>query len=149
MEKSSTIIQSNCYQQPMLSTKICSLVSHFHISFTSLGMVTQPPPWAPVPGPNHSFAEVFPYIQPKPSLVCLEAISSRSVTSHMEEEANTHPTTTTFQVVVRAIRSPLSLFFPRLINPSFLSLSSYELVFQTPHQIHCPSLDMFQGLDVL
>jgi len=57
-------------------------------------MVTPPPPWAAIPVPDHSLREkAFPYVQPKPPLVQLLAISSGPVCC-LGEEAQTLLTTT-------------------------------------------------------
>ncbi|KAK4832175.1 LOW QUALITY PROTEIN: hypothetical protein QYF61_020955 [Mycteria americana] len=62
--------------------------------------------------------EFFPNIQAKPPLVQLEAISSYPITCYLGEETDPH--------LSRAIRSPLSLLFSRLNNPSSLSRSSED-----------------------
>ncbi|KAK4824801.1 hypothetical protein QYF61_019469 [Mycteria americana] len=68
--------------------------------------------------------EIFLNIQSKPPLEQLEAISSHPITCYLAKETDPHLSTTSFQ---RAIRSPLSLLFSRLNNPSSLSCSSQDL----------------------
>ncbi|KAK4832035.1 hypothetical protein QYF61_020550 [Mycteria americana] len=81
-------------------------------------------PGQPVPVLDNPFSEEkFPNIQSKPPLAQLEAISSCPITCYLGEETDPHLTTTSFQ---RAIRSPLSLLFSRLNNPSSLSRSSQD-----------------------
>ena len=46
--------------------------------------------------------KTFPNIQSKPTLVQLEAISSRPIASYLGEETNTCLTTTAFQVAVES-----------------------------------------------
>ena len=59
------LAQPSIYHQ-YFPTKLCPLVQHLNIS-TSPGTVTQPPPWAAVPAPDHSFREEhIPNIQPEP-----------------------------------------------------------------------------------
>ncbi|KAK4812304.1 LOW QUALITY PROTEIN: hypothetical protein QYF61_014090, partial [Mycteria americana] len=71
-----------------------------------------------------SVKKFFPNIQSKPPLVQLEAIPSCSMACYLGEETDTHLSTASFQ---RAVRSPLSLLFSRLNNPSFLSHSLQDL----------------------
>ena len=53
--------------------------------------------------PDHSFGEeIFPNIQPEPSLARLEAIPSNLVVSYMGEEAKPHLTTTSLQAVIES-----------------------------------------------
>ena len=60
--------------------------------------------------PDHSCSkDIFPNIQSKPALAQLEAISSCPITGYLGEETNTPLTTTSFEVVVRVIRSSLTL----------------------------------------
>jgi len=57
----------------------------------------------PIPVPDHPFrVVVFPNVQPEPSLVQLEAIPSRPITSHTREEADPQLTTTSLQVVIES-----------------------------------------------
>jgi len=66
-------------------------------------MVTQPPPWEPIPVLNNNFCkEVFPDIQPKHTRVQLEAISPRPVIYHQWEETNPALTVIIFQVLVES-----------------------------------------------
>ena len=46
--------------------------------------------------------EIFPFIQSKPPLMQLEAISSRPIASYLGEDTNTCLTTTSFQVTVES-----------------------------------------------
>ena len=103
------------------------LKCHIYIFFGHLrGWWLHHFPGQPVLIPDHSFSrEIFPNIRFNPSLKQLEAIASHPVTSYLGEETNVHLTTISFQVVVEsAIRSPLSLLFSRLNNPSSFSRSS-------------------------
>ena len=77
------------------------------------------------------------------------AISSSPIISYLREEANPRLTSTSLQEVVECNKvSPEPPFLhtkqsqfpqPLLITP----------VLQKPQQFGCPSLDMFQGLNVL
>ena len=65
---------------PLLHIPQC----HISMSHTPPGTVTPPPPWAAVPLHCHSFREeVFPYTQPEPPHVQLEAITPHSITSYL------------------------------------------------------------------
>jgi len=55
---------------------------------------------------NPSGEEVFPNIQSKPLLAQFKAISSRPIAHYLGEEANTHLTTTSFQVAVKRDKVP-------------------------------------------
>ncbi|KAK4825636.1 hypothetical protein QYF61_001421 [Mycteria americana] len=76
--------------------------------------------------------EKFPNIQSKPPLVQLEAISSRPITCYLGEETDPHLSTTSFQAK----------------QPQFPQPLLRRLVLQTLHQLHCPSLDTLQHLNV-
>lgn len=65
-------------------------------------MVTQPPPWQPIPPPNHSFCEDFFPISSLNLLVQLEAVSSCPVTVLLGEEADPLLATITFQASVES-----------------------------------------------
>ncbi|KAK4812334.1 hypothetical protein QYF61_017111 [Mycteria americana] len=57
----------------------------------------------PVPMLDNPFSEeIFPNTQSKPPLAQLEAISSHPMACYLGEEANTHLSTTSFQVVVES-----------------------------------------------
>ena len=56
----------------------------------------------PIPVPDHPFREVFPNVQPEPSLAQLEAIPSSPITSHTREEADSQLTTASLQVVTES-----------------------------------------------
>jgi len=84
--------------------------------------------------------EVFPNVKPESPLVLLAAIPSHPITSY-EIEADTHLATTSLQVILGSVKvSP---------EPPLLQRKQYQfphavligLVIQTPHQLHCPSLD--------
>ena len=92
--------------------------------------------------------EFFPNIQPKPPLLQLEAISSCPITSHLTEETNTPLTTTSFQVVVESDKVSPQPPFLQAKQPQFPQPLLIRLVLQTLHQLRCPSLDMFQDLNV-
>lgn len=78
----------------------------------------------------------------------LEGISSHPVACYLGEETNAHLATPSFQVVVESEKvSP---------EPSFLQtkrqlpqLLLIRLVLQALPQLHCPSLDVLQHLNVL
>ncbi|KAK4819124.1 hypothetical protein QYF61_025591 [Mycteria americana] len=98
-------------------------------------------PGQPVPMLDNPFSEVkFPNIQSKPPLVQLQAISSRPMACYLGEETDPTSLQPPFRQLQRAMRSPLSLLFSRLNNPS--------LVLQTLPQPRCPSLDTLQPLKV-
>ena len=102
LEKTFKIIQSksSTYHQ-YFPTKPCPSVQHLNISWAPPGTVIPPPPWAACSSAwPLSLEEVFPYIQPEPPLVQLEAIPSSPIASYMGEESNTHLTTTSFQVLL-------------------------------------------------
>ena len=99
--------------------------------------------------PDHPFREVvFPDIQPEPSLEQLEAIPCSPITNHMREEANPQLTTTSLQVDIES--NKVSPEPPLLQTEQSQLLQSLLIrpVLQTPHQLCCPPLDTFQGLDV-
>jgi len=78
----------------------------------------------------------------------LEAISSRPIIHCLGEETNTCLTTTSFQVVVESNKvSPQPPFF-QTKKTQFPQLLLTGLVLYTFHQLHCPSLDMLQHLNV-
>ena len=112
-------------------------------------MVTPPPPWAAHFSPDHSFGEeTFPDIQLESHLEQREAIPSDPIYGYSGEEVGPHLATTSFQEVVKNNKvSP---------EPPHLQTEQSQLpqpflirpVLQTPHQLHCPSLDTLQGLSV-
>ena len=66
----------------------------------------------------------------------------------MGEEANLHLTTTSFQVAVECYKSPLNLLFVQTKLFQFPQMLLVRPVLENPHQLHFPSLDTLQGLDV-
>ncbi|KAK4818827.1 hypothetical protein QYF61_019864 [Mycteria americana] len=76
--------------------------------------------------------EKFPNIQSKPPLAQLEAISSCPITCYLGEETDPHLSTTSFQAKQSQLPQPLLI----------------RLGLQTLHQLHCPSLDTLQHLNV-
>ncbi|KAK4820816.1 hypothetical protein QYF61_007210 [Mycteria americana] len=103
----------------------------------------------PVPMLDNPFSEEkFPNIQSKPPLAQLEAISSHPITCYLGEETDPHLSTTSFQVVVESNK----------VSPESPSLQAKQsqlpqpllirLLLQTLHQLHCPSLDTLQHLNV-
>ncbi|KAK4832875.1 hypothetical protein QYF61_025971 [Mycteria americana] len=104
----------------------------------------------PVPMLDSPFGEeIFPDIQSKPPLVQLEAVSSCPMACYLGEEADTHLTTTSFQVVVESDKvSPQPLLL-QAKQSQFPQLLLIRLLLQTLHQLHCPSLDVLQHLNVL
>jgi len=98
---------------------------------------------------DHSFSKkIFPNISSKPPLTRLEAIASRPIASSMGEETNTYLSTASFQVVVESNKVPPQPPLLQTKQPQFPQLLLLSLVFQTPHQPCCPSLDMLQHLNV-
>ncbi|GAB0195154.1 hypothetical protein GRJ2_001980700 [Grus japonensis] len=93
--------------------------------------------------------EIFPNDQPKPPLVQLEAISSCSVTCHFGEDTNTHLATTSFQVAAESNKVSPQPSFLQAKQPQCPQLLLIRLGLQTLHQLHCPSLDVLQHLNVL
>ncbi|KAK4823743.1 hypothetical protein QYF61_006012 [Mycteria americana] len=90
-------------------------------------------PGQPVPMLDNPFSEVkFPNIQSKPPPVQLEAISSPPITCYLGEETDPHLSTTSFQAKQSQLPQPLLI----------------RLLLQTLHQLHCPSLDTLQHLNV-
>ncbi|KAK4818862.1 hypothetical protein QYF61_020081 [Mycteria americana] len=90
-------------------------------------------PGQPVPVPDNRFSEeIFPNILSKLPLVQLEAISSCPITCYLGEQIDTHLATTSFQTQQPQFPQPLLI----------------SLVLWTLHQLHCPSLDMLQHLNV-
>jgi len=109
--------------------------------------VTPPPPWQPIPAPDHSFREeILPHSQPETPLAQLQTTPSSPVARYVGEKADLHLTTAFFQGVEESYKSPLSLLwikqshFPQLLLP-------IRLVFQTPHHFLCSSPDTLQGLN--
>ena len=98
--------------------------------------------------PDHSLREkVFPYLQYKSPLVQLVSISSGPVCC-LGEEAKPLLITASLQEVVECNEvSPE----PPLLQTKQSQLSQLpliRLVLQTAHQLCCPSLNMFQGVNV-
>ncbi|KAK4826479.1 hypothetical protein QYF61_009475 [Mycteria americana] len=90
-------------------------------------------PGQPVPMLDNPFREEkFPNIQSKPPLAQLEAISCCPITCYLGEETDPHLSTTSFQAKQPQFPQPLPI----------------SLVLQTLHQLHCPSLDTPQHLNV-
>ncbi|KAK4814831.1 hypothetical protein QYF61_027804 [Mycteria americana] len=90
-------------------------------------------PGQPVPMLDNPFSEEkFPNIQSKPPLAQLEAISSCPITCYLGEETDPHLSTTSFQAKQPQLPQPLLV----------------RLLLQTLHQLHCPSLDSLQPLNV-
>ena len=82
------------------ATKPYLVAPHPDASSTLPGTVTPPPPWAAIPVPDHSLREkVFPYVQFKPPLVQLVAISLGPVCC-LREEAKSLLITTSLQEIV-------------------------------------------------
>ncbi|KAK4818164.1 hypothetical protein QYF61_007606 [Mycteria americana] len=106
-------------------------------------------PGQPVPMLDNPFSEVkFPNIQSKPPLVQLEAISSRPITCYLGEETDPHLSTTSFQAVVESNKVSPQPPFLQAKQPQFPQPLLIRLVLQTLHQLHCPSLDTLQHLNV-
>ncbi|KAK4829457.1 LOW QUALITY PROTEIN: hypothetical protein QYF61_004675, partial [Mycteria americana] len=106
-------------------------------------------PGQPVPMLDNPFSEVkFPNIQSKPPLAQLEAISSCPITCYLGEETDPHLSTTSFQVVVESDKVSPELPFLQAKQLQFPQPLLIRLVLQTLHQLHCPSLDTLQHLNV-
>ncbi|KAK4824161.1 hypothetical protein QYF61_011288 [Mycteria americana] len=103
----------------------------------------------PVPMLDNPFSEVkFPNIQSKPPLALLEAISSHPITCYLGEETDPHLSTTSFQVVVESDKVSSQPPFLQAKQPQFPQPLLRRLLLQTLHQLHCPSLDTLQHLNV-
>ncbi|KAK4826066.1 hypothetical protein QYF61_005025 [Mycteria americana] len=104
---------------------------------------------APVPMLDNPFSEeIFPNIQSKPPLAQLEAISSCLIACYVGEETNSHLATTSFQVVVESDKVSPQPPFLQAKQPQFPQPLLIRLLLQTLHQLHCPSLDSLQHLNV-
>ncbi|KAK1202130.1 FUT8 fucosyltransferase, partial [Pygoscelis papua] len=68
---------------------------------------------------------------------------------YLGEETNTHLATTPFQVVVESNEVSPQPPLLQTKQPQFPQPLLIRLVLQTLHQLHCPSLDTFQHLNVL
>ncbi|KAK4806962.1 hypothetical protein QYF61_027329 [Mycteria americana] len=107
-------------------------------------------PGQPVPMLDNPFSEEkFPNIQSKPPLAQLEGISSRPITCYLTEETDTHLSTTSFQVVVDSNKVSPQPPFLQAKQSQFPQPLLIRLVLQTLHQLHWPSLDTLQHLNVL
>jgi len=75
-------------------------------------------------------------------------LTSHPITSYQGEEADPYLTTTSFLVIIES--SKVSPEPPLLQTEQFQfpQLLRIRLGLQIPHQLHCPSLDMLQGLNV-
>ncbi|KAK4825522.1 LOW QUALITY PROTEIN: hypothetical protein QYF61_000035, partial [Mycteria americana] len=92
--------------------------------------------------------EIFPNIQSKPPLLQLEYVSSCPISCYLEEDTNTHLTTTFFQVVLESNKVSPQPPFLQAEQPQFPQLLLIRLLLQTLHQLRCPSLDSLQHLNV-
>ncbi|PKU44867.1 ryanodine receptor hypothetical protein [Limosa lapponica baueri] len=92
--------------------------------------------------------EIFPNSQSKPPLEQLDAISLCFITCYLGEETDLHLTTTSSEAVVEINKiSPQPPFLqPKL--PQFSQPFLITLVLETPHQLHCSSLNTLQHLNV-
>ncbi|KAK4816180.1 hypothetical protein QYF61_012470 [Mycteria americana] len=98
---------------------------------------------------DYPFSEVkFPNIQSKPPLVQLEAISSCPITCYLGEETDPHLATTSCQAVVESDKVSPQPPFLQAKQSQFPQPLLIRLVLQTLHQLHCPSLDTLQHLNV-
>lgn len=88
-------IKSNCEPSTAKPTaKPCPYAPHLHILLIPPGTVTQPLLWAACAMPDNPLSEdIFLYIQSKPHLVQLEAISSCPILCYLGEETAAHLTT--------------------------------------------------------
>ncbi|KAK4820179.1 hypothetical protein QYF61_021451, partial [Mycteria americana] len=127
-----------------LSVKKNFLISSLNLPWRNL----RPFP-LPVPMLDHPFSkEIFPNSQSQPPLAQLEAISSRPIASYLGEETDSHLATTSFQVVVESNKVSPQPPLLQAKQPQFPQMLLIGLVFQTLHQLHCPSLDTLQHLNV-
>ncbi|KAK4828029.1 LOW QUALITY PROTEIN: hypothetical protein QYF61_022806 [Mycteria americana] len=103
-------------------------------------------PGQPVPMLDNPFSEVkFPNIQSKPPLPQLEAISSHPITCYLGEETDPHLSTPSFQVAGESNKvSPQ----PPFLQAKQSQLPQLLLIRLILHQLHCPSLDTLQHLNV-
>ncbi|KAK4814368.1 LOW QUALITY PROTEIN: hypothetical protein QYF61_017781 [Mycteria americana] len=102
----------------------------------------------PVPMLDNPFSEVkFPNIQSKPPLAQLEAISSCPIICYLGEETEPPPLYNLLSVVESDKVSPQPPFL-QAKQPQFPQSLLIRLLLQTLHQLHCPSLDMLQHLNV-
>ena len=86
--------------------------------------------------------EIVCNIQPESPLAQLKAIPFSPVASYMAEEADSHLSLASFQVAVESDKvSPEHPLF-QTKQSLFPQLLPVRLELQTPHQLHCPSLDM-------
>ncbi|PKU48776.1 ryanodine receptor hypothetical protein [Limosa lapponica baueri] len=92
--------------------------------------------------------EIFPNIQSKPPLAQIEAMSCCPITCYLGEETNPHLFTTSFQVNVECNKFSPQPPFLQAKPPQFPQLLLVRLALKAPHQLCCPSLDMFQNLNV-
>ncbi|KAK4824730.1 hypothetical protein QYF61_018118, partial [Mycteria americana] len=98
---------------------------------------------------DNPFSEVkFPHIQSKPPLAQLEAISSRPIACYLGEETDPHLSTTSFQAVVESDKVSPRPPFLQAKQPQFPQPLLTRLLLQTLHQLHCPSRDTLQHLNV-
>ena len=77
-----------------------------------------------------------------------ETTPSSPIVSYLEEEANLHHATTSFQVVLESNKVSPDSRLHQTNQSQFLQPLFIRLVFQVHHQPHCPSLDTIQGLNV-
>ncbi|TRZ07980.1 hypothetical protein HGM15179_019125 [Zosterops borbonicus] len=76
-------------------------------------------------------------------------MSSRTVSCWLEKETNPHRTTTTFQEVVKSDKVTSEPPFLQAKQPQIPQSFLIGLVFQAPHQPHCPLLDALKCLNIL
>ena len=101
-----------------------------------------------VPACGHYFREeIFPNIQLEPPLAQTEVFLFSPITTYVGEEAKLFLTTTSFKGVAEMYNVSLE---PLLQTKQYQFFQPHliRLVLQTPHQLHCPSLNMLHGLDV-
>jgi len=107
-------------------------------------------PGQPIPVHHHSFREeILPNIPPEPPLLHLEAITSSCITGYVEEEADSHLATFSFQGVTESSKVSPEPPLLQTEQSQFPQLLHIRAVLQTPQQLCCSSLNSFQGLSIL
>ena len=78
----------------------------------------------------------------------LEDIPSRPIASYMGKEANSHVTTTSFQITEESDKVSPEPLLLQTEQSQLTQLLLIRPVLQTPHQLCCPSLGRLQELSV-
>ena len=91
--------------------------------------------------PDHALIEVFPDIQPKPSLTQLEAVPPCPTACYVGEKADPHLATASFQAAVESVKAFPEPALLQTEQSQFPQPLLMRLVLQSPLQFYCPSLD--------